>query len=352
MAVTGPLKGLERLSRRVLARLLIPVAGVRPAGDSPPPEPDSILVNRPDSRLGNLVLVMPLMAGLRERFPGARIVLLASDRFSGLPASQGCEVISVAKVRMASRPWLFPGFAKMIRREGFDCVLDASHPFSFSLSGAVVGGLAGAGTRIGFAAGDFEGWYTHPVSGLSRDEHESLTIHRLGSPWPGWPGYVPPRLIPRNPSVTGGIGLHVGASRGKFYPFEKMASLIRDLGVLGRVTLFWGGETELETARSLEGAGVSVAGRLTVTALMDALAGLDAFVSADNGPMHVASALGVPVVALFRIPNQARFGPLSPGSRVLLDPEGAEPGLVLEAVRQILGASAGRRIAGGGPAAD
>jgi ADP-heptose:LPS heptosyltransferase len=183
-------------------------------------------VNRPDSRLGNLVLVMPLMAGLRERFPGARLVLLASDRFSELPASQGCEVISVAKARMASRPWLFPGFAGMLRREGFDCVLDASHPFAFSLSGAVVGGLAGARTRIGFASGDFEGWYTHPVSGLSRDEHESLTIHRLGSPWQGWPGYRPPRLIPRDPSGTGGIGLHVGASRGKFYPFEKMESLI------------------------------------------------------------------------------------------------------------------------------
>jgi hypothetical protein len=47
----------------------------------------------------------------------------------------------------------------------------------------------------------------------------------------------------------------------------------------------------------------------------------------------VASALGVPVVALFRVDNASRFAPLSEGSRVLLDPEAAHPG---EAARLLL----------------
>lgn len=329
-----PLKPLERASRRILARMLGGTA--RPIPGCEPPEPRSVLVVRPDSRLGNLVLVLPLLDGLRRRFPGARVTLLASDRFAALTGGQGYDVLPVAKARMASRPWLFPGFAMRLRGLGFECALDASHPFAFSLSGAAACRLSGAGTRIGSEAGGRDGWYTHLVPGMSTDDHESRTLHRLGSLWDGWPGFSPPVLKARGRSSPGGIGLHVGASRGKFIPRNMLAGIAAGLCGMGRVTLFWSGPEEHAIACSLEGQGPAVSPALDIDGLLDAVSGLDLFVTADNGPMHVASALGVPVLALFRFPNMARFGPLSEGSRVLCDPVGPPAEDVLEAARGML----------------
>lgn len=334
-----PLKPLERASRRILARMLGGPA--RPATGCEPPEPRSVLVVRPDSRLGNLVLVLPLMDGLRRRFPDARVTLLASDRFAALPAGQGYDVLPVAKARMASRPWLFPGFAGRLRAMGFDCAVDASHPFAFSLSGAAACRLSGAVTRIGSGAGGQEGWYTHLVAGMSPGDHESRTLHRLGSLWKGWPGFSPPVLKARGASSPGGIGLHVGASRGKFIPQDMLAGIAAGLCGMGRVTLFWSGPEEHAIACSLEGRGLAVSPALDIDGLLDAVSGLDLFVTADNGPMHVASALGVPVLALFRFPNHSRFGPLSEGSRVLYDPGGPPAGMVLEAARGMLAGRGG-----------
>ena len=70
---------------------------------------------------------------------------------------------------------------------------------------------------------------------------------------------------------------------------------------------------------------------------MRSVAGLRAFVSADTGPMHVASALNIPVLALFRTGNVDRFAPLSAGSRILLDPEGAAPEAVITMLGEMLG---------------
>jgi ADP-heptose:LPS heptosyltransferase len=335
------LKRIERASRRLLTRLLRGPSQCAES-DAPPPEPSSILVTRPDSRLGNLVLTLPLLEGLRSRFPEARLTLLASDRFAELPTLMGFDVIPVDKARMASHPWLFPGFARKLRKRGFDCAIDASHPFAFSLSGALVGRLAGARTRIGFASGDYEGWYTHAVPGLSKSDHESRTIHRLGSVWPRWPAYSPPLLRTPGRSRCRSIGVHVGASRGKVYPPDRFSRLVAGLAGIGRVILFWGSEGERNLAVRLAADAaasglqtVTVSDPLSIAGLLDSFAGLDLLVTADNGPMHVAYALGTPVIALFRVQNHDRFGPLSEGSVVLYDPDGPDPERVIRAVKAV-----------------
>jgi len=48
-----------------------------------------------------------------------------------------------------------------------------------------------------------------------------------------------------------------------------------------------------------------------------ALAGLSAFVSCDTGPMHLASAAGVPTLGLFRATDVVQYGPYGPLDRVL-----------------------------------
>jgi heptosyltransferase-1 len=57
-----------------------------------------------------------------------------------------------------------------------------------------------------------------------------------------------------------------------------------------------------------------------VAGLVALLRRTDLFVGGDTGPMHLAAALGVPVVALFGPTDPARNGPWGPGAmRVLRD---------------------------------
>jgi ADP-heptose:LPS heptosyltransferase len=62
----------------------------------------------------------------------------------------------------------------------------------------------------------------------------------------------------------------------------------------------------------------------------------DAFFSADTGPMHLASAAGVPTIAFFERTNPAKFGPIKPEDTVLMI-GGMTPRQVAEACARIVG---------------
>jgi ADP-heptose:LPS heptosyltransferase len=331
----NPLKGVERAGRRGLNGLLrILFAGRR----GPLPEsPRSILVVRTDNRLGNLVLMEPLLRSLGERFPDAALELLLSDVFSDLLVSQGYTVIPVDKKGQIKAPWRFPALVGRLRRRGYEVAIDASHPYSFSLSGAVSAAMAGSPCRIGTPSGRWEGWYTAVPAPPDPDGHESRAIHGLGSVWPGWPGWTPPRLSIEGARPRRAVGIHVGGRPGKAYPEERLAEIVRGISAFCPVELYWGGEGEQRRAAAVSSGSASVMPVTDVTGFMRNVAGLSVFVSPDTGPMHVASALGVPTVGLFRTDNAGRFAPLSPGSVVLRDPDGAAPGLVVDAVRAVFG---------------
>lgn len=60
---------------------------------------------------------------------------------------------------------------------------------------------------------------------------------------------------------------------------------------------------------------IDVAGNLDLVALAALLERLDLFITADTGPMHLAAAVGTPIVAIFGPSDPARYGPLTARSR-------------------------------------
>ncbi|OPL18612.1 MAG: hypothetical protein AVO35_04580 [Candidatus Aegiribacteria sp. MLS_C] len=333
---TGVVKGLERWGRRA-ASLLGPLVS---AGDGIiPPEPRRILVIRTDSRLGNLVLMEPLLRSLRVRFPEADIEVLASDRFSSILELQGYRVIGVDKRGQILDPSRFIRLIGHLRGRDYDVAIDAAHPHSFSLSGAVSAVLAGASCTISTDAGDSPAWYTETVSEPSLRWHESRALHHLGSLWDRWPEWSPPVLRPPGSfRKRDAVGMHVGASGEKAYPEDRMEELVSLLSGRTMLEMYWGTDDERRKASRLsQRFPVAIMPRLTMEGLLERLAGLRVFISADGGPMHVASALSVPVKALFREANMDRFAPLSEGSEVFFDPEGPDPSIVAEKVLISLG---------------
>ncbi len=331
------IKQIERRGRKCLSGLLCAVLTSSRKTELPS-DPSSILVIRTDNRLGNLVLLEPLLRSIKERFPKANLEILASDVFSELLENQGYSVIGVDKKGQIRNPWKFVRLVRDLRKFSYDVAIDAAHPHSFSLSGAVSAAMSGSNCRISTSTGkNNDEWYTHTVPAPLPEWHESRALHSLGSVWDRWPAWSPPFLISRQSEKRDAVGLHVGASGIKKYPQDLMEKLVKMISGRIHLELYWGSREEKDTAEYLgRNYDAEVMPELTITGMIDRIAGLRAFISADNGPMHVASALSVPVIAMFRVNNRERFAPLSDGSEVLYAPEGADPAEVINIIERIL----------------
>jgi ADP-heptose:LPS heptosyltransferase len=62
---------------------------------------------------------------------------------------------------------------------------------------------------------------------------------------------------------------------------------------------------------------LDLAGRADVPVLASVIARLDLLLTVDTGPMHLASATGTPVVAIFGPSDPARYAPIGPRDRVV-----------------------------------
>ena len=330
------LKSIEKWGRKH-ASAAITLAG-SDSGAKLSMNPSRILVIRTDNRLGNLVLMEPLLRSLKMRFPLAELDVLASDMFFELLEYQGYNVIHADKKGQIKNPGKFWNLIQKLRSRSYDVSIDAAHPHSFSLSGAVSTVLSGADCRISTDAGDSALWYTQTVAESPMDWHESRALHSLGSVWEDWPEWSPPALIALNTVKRNAAGLHVGASGNKGYPIEYLEELVDRICRSVILEVYWGSSDERETAEHLGSRyPVAVMPELSVSGLIERISGLRLFITPDNGPMHIASALSIPVIALFRIDNMERFAPLSEGSKTLYAEESPEPEQAAAAVLQTLG---------------
>ncbi len=104
------------------------------------------------------------------------------------------------------------------------------------------------------------------------------------------------------------LGLNPGATYGsakRWYPKE-FALTAKELSKEYDILIF-GGPTEVEQAREIEkylkSFGISnytnLAGKTTVTKLIEYIKNLDLFITNDSGPMHLAAAFKIKTVAIF-----------------------------------------------------
>lgn len=117
------------------------------------------------------------------------------------------------------------------------------------------------------------------------------------------------------------VAVHPGAgaySKARIWPAERFAEVARDLieGHDAQVIIV-GGPDEVEAATTLEHlvdspAIHSLAGKTTVHETAALIERCSLFVGNDSGPMHIAVAVGTPVVAVFGPSNKEAWGPYSP----------------------------------------
>jgi heptosyltransferase-2 len=313
-------------------------SGPAPASALRPPA--RLLVIRLD-RLGDVVLSTPVFDELRRHFPHASIAAMVRppcrDVVEGHPAVN--EVIVYEKDGAHRSAWATIRFARALRRYEFDAAL-ILHPSNRS---HWIPWLAGIPVRIGYARKC--GWLLSHRSPHRKQEgaqHEAAyTLELLrpfgirpAAPRPSVP--VPPRAVQRVAGLLEQAG--VGSS-GRIVAIHPSASCVskrwmpeRFAQVADRLALEHGvriclvaGPGETAHADAVAGAmrqpAVNLGGQLTVAELAALLRRCALLVSNDSGPVHVAAAVGTPVVDIFgrnqRGLSPQRWGPLGEGHVVL-----------------------------------
>jgi ADP-heptose:LPS heptosyltransferase len=130
--------------------------------------------------------------------------------------------------------------------------------------------------------------------------------------------------------VDGPIGLIAGSENfpAKRWPVDRWRELI--LNSPERRFVLFGTETDRGiTQRIAAGMGdgrvLNLAGRTNMDDYMRELVKCSLVISNDTGGMHLANALGVPVVGLFGPTNPLRTGPVFSGSVRIVQPAGCPP---------------------------
>jgi len=300
------------------------------------------------SAIGDVANTLPAVSAVREAFPRARIGFLVEDKAKDLVLGHPDldEVLVFPRRRWAARPFSpgtwseVAGYIRSLRAGRFDVLLD----FQGNRKGGLHAALSRIPVRIGFTRAHVkEGsqrftnvHVTPPAVRMLRARKFLSLLAPLGIADPGVVWKLPPRDDSRRAvgeflqglgwAERGYVLLHPGTSaRGeeKRWPAERFGALAGRIdGELGRrVLVAWGpGERAIADAivrSSLARPAMETRSLLDLAELLSRAA---VYVGADSGPLHVASAVGCPSVALFGPKDPAIYAPLNPRSRVVRRP--------------------------------
>lgn len=220
----------------------------------------------------------------------------------------------------------FMAFARDLRRDSYDLILD----FQGLLKSAMVARLARGRLRVGpsYAREGAHLFYDEIAGVRNKNRHaveEALDFVRaLGLPREHvqFPIHIAPHSIE-------GPRPHIGLVPFSRWPtknwplgkFAQAACLLRRQQPKATFHLFGALSDQEEMARlaaQIGGNVVNYSGKTSLVDLAALIQSLDVLITVDSGPMHVAAAFGVPVVAVFGATDPVRTGPYGSHHRVLV----------------------------------
>ena len=292
-----------------------------------------ILLIKPSS-LGDIVHAVPVVSAIKAQWPGAHLTWVVKRQWADL-VERAEGVDCVWPVDMTVRGWIREGRA--LRAQRFDIAIDLQGLFR---SGLLVW-LSNAPRRVGFANGrEGSPWfYTHRVPVLNPDIHavdRYLSVAAsLGASLPGKPRFgfkllkedmatVREMCERRGFSIDRPwVAMNIGARwPTKRWPLASFAVVIDQLYEAHREPVVMiGGADERAYTQKLRALAkspfIDLCGEIPLGCLPALFSTATAMITNDSGPMHIAAALGIPVVAMFGPTSATRTGPYGTGHHVL-----------------------------------
>ncbi len=286
---------------------------------------------------------LPALRAIRARFPGAHIAVLARPWVADLYAREpfADEVIPLATARGARD---FPGkwrVAAELRARKFDCAILLQNAFE----AALIAWLARIPRRFGY----------------NRDGRGLLLTDAIAVPKPGetprhqrfyylellrragilseFPADDAVRLEGAAAAEKTWVGVSPGAAYGgakRWMPDGFAEAAVEVASKTGASVALFGSADERALCEQVErliaarARVVNFAGQTSLREFIDLAAACRVFLTNDSGAMHIASALGVPTVAVFGATDHVATGPAGERSRIVREPVECSPCLLRE----------------------
>lgn len=290
------------------------------------------------SALGDVVHALPVVAALRRHLPEAEIAWVVERPFLPLLEHQGLERL----IPVDLRRWRREPLARHTRGDLFAAVR-AMRQFRADLAidlmgnhkAGVLAALSGARRTLGARRVDRREpssavWIrrTTPLSGLHAVDRNLSLLGALDIP-PSVADFSPARLFPQALAAntpTAGVLIHPGAGwENKRLPIELWAWLVvRILNKDFPVTIATGpseGVLARGIVEAIEPGRQHARLRIVDPAGLETFAGLarssQLVIGGDTGPLHLAHALGAPVLMLHGPTDPLRHGPYGAPQRAL-----------------------------------
>lgn len=312
--------------------------------------PYNRILVRATNWVGDAVMSLPALRALRGRFPQAEISILAKPWVADLYGREPfCDRLIPYVPNDTRAKWRA---ARDLRPYQFDCAILLQNAFE----AAAVAFLAGIPERIGYAR-DGRGFLLTKAIPVPRPgeipRHERfyyLELLRRAGIIEALPANDSIRLdgassaretgLERFRSLgygDGVIGVSPGAAFGtaKRWLPERFADAANRLAEeLGASVAVFGSKDERELCESVAAAirapAKNFAGETSLGEFIEMAAACRVYLTNDSGAMHIASALGVPTVAIFGATDDAGTGPTGPLARVVREPVECSPCLKRE----------------------
>jgi lipopolysaccharide heptosyltransferase II len=286
------------------------------------------------NQIGDLMFTLPALKVLREAYPAAHITSVLRPHLAGLVERTGFvdEIL-----HRPSAPFGAAVGMGLKLREGKP---DMAVAFSQSATMALAARLSGAPHRVGYVDSDLARLLTHriQVRGIPCPEKVMRLVRGLGLE-PDKTDYVGLVKLSEEDYETGerlleeaglsGEGPLIALAPGesnerpyKSWTTEGFIEVASELSRAGARLVVVGAENDRALGDEITspvgpGQAANLAGRTTPSQLAVVLARCELLIGIDSGPMHVAAAMGRPVVALFGPTDPWKTGPLGEGHEVI-----------------------------------
>jgi heptosyltransferase-2 len=297
--------------------------------------PEKIIVRMPNW-IGDLVMATPVLTDLRKAFPSAHITAMSRSPVCELLKEdpQINEVFCFHRTSQFSRRSERRDVVDKLRKGSYDFGLLLTH----SLSSAWLFWEGRVKRRVGYRGGFLRSLLlTDPVPERPGEEHLVVTYKRLLETSLGLtPSSSLPRLFLTASEKTGAeqtmrqlgipkgiqiVGINPGAAYGsaKCWLPERFQEVARRLLARDKTAVIFFGDAATtplvkEICQSLPPQAVNLAGLTSIRELAALISQCTVLLTNDSGPMHIATAVGTPVVALFGSTNASITGPYGGGA--------------------------------------
>ena len=301
-----------------------------------------ILIVQP-SRLGDIIFSLPVLAAIKKKYPKARISWVVDERCAEiLEGNPHLEKVFVWDRKKVSLKY-YADFFKLLRKEKFDLSIDL-HGL---LKSAMLVRLAGARFKIASSSTngmrEFSWLFSKEIKNRSPESHcverHMSTAEYIGcGPEVEYPIHIPEKdfesvkakleaSLLENVDLKKVVGIHPGGGwisrRWAPYKYAVLAKKIKN--ELGADVVLVGGKEGGSSEKGLNeeiihDAGIKICdmtGKFTLKELCAFLKLCKVFVGNEAGPMHIATALNVPAVAILGPTNAKRTGPYKGNTKVV-----------------------------------